>query len=100
MPVEIAGFRGGDRTSVDLPDAQERLLERIVAVGKPTVFVLMSGSAVAVNWAQEPVPASIEAWYGGQASGSALADSLFDDYNPAGGLSVTFNRSVKDMPAC
>ena len=99
MHVEIAGFRGGDRTRIDLPDAQERLLERIVAVGKPTVFVLMSGSAVAVNWAQEHVPAIIEAWYGGQAAGSALADVLFGDYNPAGRLPVTFYRSVNDLPA-
>jgi len=99
MPVEIAGFRGGDRTSIDLPAAQERLLERIVAVGKPTVLVLMSGSAVAVNWAQEHVPAIIEAWYGGQAAGSALADVLFGDYNPGGRLPVTFYKSVNDLPA-
>ena len=98
MPVEIAGFRGGDRTSIDLPAAQERLLERIVAVGKPTVLVLMSGSAVAVNWAQEHVPAIIEAWYGGQAAGSALADVLFGDYNPGGQLPVTFYKSVNDLP--
>jgi len=98
MPVEIAGFRGGDRTSIDLPAAQERLLERIVAVGKPTVLVLMSGSAVAVNWAQEHVPAIIEAWYGGQAAGSALADVLFGDYNPGGRLPVTFYKSVNDLP--
>jgi beta-glucosidase len=98
MPVEIAGFRGGDRTSIDLPASQERLLERIVAVGKPTVLVLMSGSAVAVNWAQGHVTAIIEAWYGGQAAGSALADVLFGDYNPAGRLPVTFYQSVDDLP--
>jgi beta-glucosidase len=99
MPVEIAGFSGGDRTSIDLPTTQERLLERIVAVGKPTVLVLMSGSAVAVNWAQEHVPAIVEAWYGGQAAGSALADVLFGDYDPAGRLPVTFYKSVNDLPA-
>jgi len=99
MRVEIAGFSGGDRTTIDLPASQERLLERIIAVGKPTVLVLMSGSAVAVNWAQEHVPAIIEAWYGGQAAGSALADVLFGDYNPAGRLPVTFYRSVNDLPA-
>src|SRR5216110_1865590 len=98
MHVEIPGFRGGDRTRIDLPDAQERLLERIVAVGKPTVFVLMSGSAVAVNWAQAHVPAIVEAWYGGQAAGSALADVLFGDYNPGGRLPVTFYKSVDDLP--
>src|SRR6266568_1185479 len=99
MSVETPGFRGGDRTRIDLPDAQQRLLERIVAVGKPTVLVLMSGSAVAVNWAQEHVPAIVEAWYGGQAAGSALADVLFGDYNPGGRLPVTFYKSVNDLPA-
>jgi len=98
MPVEVEGFRGGDRTRIDLPAAQERLLERIVAVGKPTVLVLMSGSAVAVNWAQEHVPAIVEAWYGGQAAGSALADVLFGDYSPGGRLPVTFYKSVDDLP--
>src|SRR4029077_13794483 len=74
MPVQVEGFRGGDRTSIDLPAAQERLREILAAHTKPTVLVLMSGSAVAVNWAQEHVPAIVEAWYGGQAAGSALAD--------------------------
>lgn len=98
MPVQIEGFRGGDRTSIDLPAAQERLLERVVAVGKPTVLVLMSGSAVAINWAQEHVPAIVEAWYGGQAAGGALADVLFGEYSPAGRLPVTFYKSVADLP--
>src|SRR5712691_11906779 len=98
MPVAIEGFRGGDRTRIDLPAAQERLLERIVAVGKPTVLVLMSGSALAVNWAEAHLPAIVEAWYGGQAAGSALADVLFGDYNPAGRLPVTFYKSVDDLP--
>ncbi|HEV8356668.1 MAG TPA: glycoside hydrolase family 3 C-terminal domain-containing protein [Gemmatimonadales bacterium] len=98
MPVELAGFRGGDRTSLDLPEVQERLLERIVAVGKPTVLVLMSGSALSVNWAEAHVPAILEAWYPGQAAGSAIADVLFGDYNPAGRLPVTFYRSVNDLP--
>jgi len=98
MSVQIDGFRGGDRTSLDLPAAQERLMERVVALGKPTVLVLMSGSAVAVNWAQEHVPAIIEAWYPGQASGTAIADVLFGNYSPAGRLPVTFYRSVNDLP--
>src|SRR5207247_11072039 len=93
------GSRAGARTRIDLPDAQQRLLERIVAVGKATVLVLMSGSAVAVNWAQEHVPAIVEAWYGGQAAGSAVADVLFGDYNPGGRLPVTFYKSVNDLPA-
>jgi beta-glucosidase len=99
MDVQVPGFTGGDRTSLDLPAAQEQLLERIAALGKPTVLVLMSGSAVAINWAQDHVPAIVEAWYGGQAAGSALADVLFGDYNPAGRLPVTFYRSVNDLPS-
>ncbi len=98
MPVQIDGFRGGDRTSLDLPAPQQRLMERVVALGKPTVLVLMSGSAVAVNWAQEHVPAIVEAWYPGQASGTAIADVLFGDYNPSGRLPVTFYKSVNDLP--
>jgi beta-glucosidase len=98
MPVRIEGFRGGDRTTLDLPGAQERLLESIVAVGKPTVLVLMNGSALAVNWAQEHVPAIVEAWYPGQAAGTAIADVLFGDYNPGGRLPVTFYKSVNDIP--
>jgi len=98
MSVTLDGFRGGDRTSIELPGAQQRLLERIVAVGKPTVLVLLNGSALAVNWAQGNVPAIVEAWYPGQA-GNAIADVLFGDYNPAGRLPVTFYGSVSDLPA-
>ena len=97
MRVEIAGFRGGDRTAIELPAPQQQLLERVVALGKPTVLVLMSGSAVAVPWAQEHVPAILEAWYPGQA-GNAIADVLFGDYSPAGRLPVTFYRSTADLP--
>ncbi|MEO7456427.1 MAG: glycoside hydrolase family 3 C-terminal domain-containing protein [Gemmatimonadaceae bacterium] len=99
MPVQIDGFKGGDRTRIDLPNMQERLLERIVAVGKPTILVLLNGSALAVNWAQAHVPAILEGWYPGQAGGSALADVLFGDYNPAGRLPVTFYRDTTDLPA-
>jgi beta-glucosidase len=98
MPIQIPGFRGGDRTAIDLPAPQEQLLEKITALGKPTVLVLMSGSAVALNWAQSHVPAILEAWYPGQAAGSAIADVLFGDYNPAGRLPVTFYKSVNDLP--
>ena len=99
MPVEVPGFKGGDRTTIDLPAPQQRLLERIVAVGKPTVLVLLNGSALAVNWAQDHVPAILEAWYPGQAGGAAIADVLFGDYNPGGRLPVTFYRDTKDLPA-
>ena len=98
MPVQVEGFAGGDRTDIKLPRPQEALLERIQALRKPTVLVLLSGSAVAVNWADEHVPAIIAAWYPGQAGGDAIADVLFGDYNPAGRLPVTFYRSVEDLP--
>ena len=99
MPIQIPGFRGGDRTSLDLPLPQEHLLERVSALGKPTIVVLMNGSALAVNWAQEHAAGILEAWYPGQAGGTAIADVLFGDYNPAGRLPVTFYKSVNDLPA-
>ncbi len=98
MPVTLDGFKGGDRTTIDLPAVQQRLLERISATGKPVVLVLMGGSAVAINWAQERVPGILQAWYPGQAGGQAIADVLFGDYNPAGRLPVTFYRSEADLP--
>jgi beta-glucosidase len=99
MDVEIEGFRGGDRTRIDLPRPQRDLLKKVMEVGKPTVLVLLNGSALAVNWADENVPAILEAWYPGQAAGTAIADVLFGDYNPAGRLPVTFYRRVEDLPA-
>jgi beta-glucosidase len=98
MRVQIEGFRGGDRTRIDLPAPQQHLLERIAAVGKPTVLVLLNGSALAVTWAQDHVPAIVEAWYPGQAGGTAIAEVLFGDYNPGGRLPLTFYRSVDDLP--
>jgi beta-glucosidase len=98
MPVQVEGFAGGDRTDIKLPRPQEELLKQIHALGKPVVLVLLNGSALAVNWAAENVPAIIEAWYPGQAGGQALADVLFGDYNPAGRLPVTFYKSVDDLP--
>ncbi len=98
MTVDLPGFAGGDRTTLDLPAPQQALLERVHALGKPIVLVLYSGSALAVNWAADHVPAIVEAWYPGQAGGEALADILFGDYNPAGRLPVTFYRSVNDLP--
>ncbi len=98
MNVEVPGFSGGDRTSLDLPKPQQELMEKIVALGKPTVLVLLNGSALSVNWAAEHVPAIVEAWYPGQRAGTALADLLFGDYNPAGRLPVTFYKSVDQLP--
>jgi beta-glucosidase len=98
MKVPVEGFQGGDRVSLDSPRVQQQLLESVTALGKPTVLVLMNGSAVSVNWARDHVPAIVEAWYPGEAGGSALADVLFGDYNPAGRLPVTFYKSADQLP--
>ena len=98
MRVKVEGFSGGDRVRLDIPRVQEALLERVSALGKPVVLVLLNGSAVAVNWAREHVPAIVELWYPGQAGGAALADVLFGDYNPAGRLPVTFYKSEDQLP--
>jgi beta-glucosidase len=97
MPVDIRGFHGGDRTEIRLPRPQEELLRLVNALGKPLVLVLLSGSALAIPWAAEKVPAIVQAWYPGQA-GDAVADVLFGDYNPAGRLPVTVYGSVDDLP--
>jgi len=99
MRVPVEGFQGGDRVSLGLPRVQEDLLQKLAATGKPLVLVLLNGSALAVNWARDHVPAILEAWYPGQAGGTALADILFGDYNPAGRLPVTFYRSADQLPA-
>ena len=98
MPVNVPGFKGGDRVDIGLPKPQEELLQAVAATGKPMVLVLLNGSAVAVNWAAEHVPVIIEAWYPGQAAGLAIADVLFGNYNPAGRLPVTFYKSAEQLP--
>jgi beta-glucosidase len=99
MRVNVDGFRGGDRVRIDLPDVQQKLIRSIHSIGKPVVLVLLNGSALAINWEKDNIPAIIEAWYPGQAGGQAIADIIFGDYNPAGRLPVTFYRSVDDLPA-
>jgi beta-glucosidase len=98
MKVQVEGFSGGDRVSLGIPRVQEALLRAVSALGKPVVLVLLNGSAVAVNWAREHVPAIVELWYPGQAGGTALADVLFGDYNPGGRLPVTFYKSEDQLP--
>jgi len=98
MRVPVEGFQGGDRVDIAIPKVQQDLLQRVAALGKPVVLVLLNGSAVAVNWARDHVPAIVEAWYPGQAGGAALADVLFGDYNPAGRLPVTFYKSAGQLP--
>jgi len=99
MKVQAEGFSCGDRTKIDLPAPQEQLLEKIQATGKPLVLVLMNGSALAVNWAEEHVPAIVEAWYPGEEGGTAVAGLLAGDFNPGGRLPVTFYKSVEQLPA-
>lgn len=98
MPVNVAGFYSGDRTDIKLPSPQEKLLKQLFTLGKPIVLVLLNGSALAINWAAEHIPAILETWYPGEAGGDAVADVLFGDFNPAGRLPVTFYRSVNDLP--
>jgi beta-glucosidase len=98
MPVKLPGFSGGDRTSIDLPAAQEDLLKAVAATGKPLVVVLQNGSALAVNWAQQNANAILEAWYPGAEGGTAIAETLSGDNNPAGRLPLTFYASVDQVP--
>ncbi len=88
----------GDRTDINLPAGQTRLLKALHALGTPIVLILLNGSALAINWANEHLPAILEAWYPGEAGGQAIADVLFGEYNPAGRLPVTFYKSVDDLP--
>jgi beta-glucosidase len=99
MKVHADGFSGGDRTSIDLPAPQEKLLESVAAAGKPTVLVLTNGSALAVNWADAHLPAILEAWYPGESGGTAVAEALAGDFSPSGRLPITFYKSVDQLPA-
>jgi len=100
MKVSAEGFVGGDRTSIDLPGPQEKLLEQIAGLGKPVVLVLLNGSALAVNFAagNPNIPAILEAWYPGGQGGTAVAEALAGDFSPAGRLPVTFYKSLEQLP--
>jgi beta-glucosidase len=99
MRVSAKGFSGGDRTSIDLPDVQQQLLESVAKTGKPLVVVLLNGSALAVNWAAANARALLEAWYPGQSGGQAIAETLSGKNNPAGRLPVTFYTGIYQLPA-
>jgi len=99
MKVNAKGFDGGDRTDLVLPDVQQELLEAVAKTGKPMVVVLLNGSALAVNWADQNARSILEAWYPGQAGGQAIAETLSGKNNPAGRLPVTFYSSVDQLPA-
>lgn len=98
LNIDAPGFNGGDRTDLGLPTPQRELLEQAAASGKPLVVVLMSGSAVALNWAQAHAEAILAAWYPGEMGGRAIAQTLAGDYNPGGRLPITFYRSISDLP--
>jgi beta-glucosidase len=98
MPVSEPGFKGGDRTSLDLPKPEEDLLKALAATGKPLVVVLANGSALSVNWAKEHANAILESWYAGEEGGSAIAETLSGANNPAGRLPVTFYTGVDQLP--
>ncbi len=98
LKISVPGFLGGDRTSLDLPEIQEKLLKELQKTGKPIILILMNGSALSINWEQENIPSIVETWYAGQECGNAVADVVFGDYNPAGRLPITFYQSVDDLP--
>jgi beta-glucosidase len=98
MPVSEPGFLGGDRTSIDLPQPEEDLVEAVAATGKPLAVVLMNGSALGVNWINEHANAILEAWYPGEEGGTAVAETLSGKNNPAGRLPVTFYKDVSQLP--
>ena len=98
MRIQVEGFRGGDRTDITLPRVQQDLLEALSATGKPLVVVLMSGSALAVNWADQHAAAILEAWYPGEEGGTAIAETIAGANNPGGRLPVTFYKSVDQLP--
>ncbi len=98
MPVTEEGFKGGDRTSLDLPKPEQQLLEALAATGKPLVLVLANGSALSVTWAKEHVNAILESWYAGEEGGAAVAETISGKNNPAGRLPVTFYTGIGQLP--
>jgi beta-glucosidase len=98
MRVNYPGFNGGDRTSILLPAVQSEAMKTLQSTGKPVIFVMMTGSAIAIPQETANIPAIMNAWYGGQSAGTAIADVLFGDFNPSGRLPVTFYKSDKDLP--
>jgi len=97
MPVSYPGFKGGDRTNIDLPAVQRNCLKALKEAGKQVIFVNCSGSAIALTPETESCDAILQAWYGGESGGKAVADVLFGDYNPSGKLPITFYKSSDQL---
>jgi beta-glucosidase len=98
MPVNIEGFKGGDRTNIELPKVQRDFLKALKAAGKQVIFVNCSGSAIALEPEVQTCDAIVQAWYPGQEGGTAVADVLFGDVNPSGKLPVTFYKRTEQLP--
>ncbi len=98
MPVHFPGFKGGDRTNIELPSVQRNLLKMLKQAGKKIVFVNCSGSAIALTPETESCDAIVQAWYAGELGGQAIADVLFGDYNPSGKLPITFYKNSDQLP--
>lgn len=98
MPVSLPGFKGGDRTDIELPAVQRTFLKKLHEAGKKVVFVNFSGSAIALVPEVESCDAIVQAWYPGEEGGRALADVLYGDYNPSGKLPVTFYKNLAQLP--
>lgn len=99
MRTVYEGFDRGDREKIELPPIQTELLKALKATGRPVVFVNFSGGPIAMPWEAENLPAILQAWYPGQQGGTAIAEVLFGNHNPAGRLPITFYRSTADLPA-
>jgi len=97
MPIDIPGFKGGDRTNIELPASQRKYLQALKKAGKKVIFVNCSGSAIAFTPETESCDAILQAWYGGQSGGQAVADVLFGDFNPSGKLPITFYKNSENL---
>lgn len=97
MMVNAEGFKGGDKTNIELPKVQRELLAELRKTGKPVVFVLCTGSALGLEQDEKNYDALVNAWYGGQSSGTAVADVLSGDYNPSGKLPITFYKNIEQL---
>lgn len=98
MPIELPGFKGGDRTDIELPASQRSCIKALKKAGKKVILVNCSGSAMGLVPESENCEAILQAWYSGQSGGQAIAEVLFGDYNPSGKLPITFYKNIDQLP--